>query len=92
MNRLCGVRDLIGIDSNAHSPLWFCERRQYVGRVPETEHRRNNMEGFILSRNLLIHYQPDQPPTICGPHPIDQRNSSIMSGKCTMGLALAIIS
>ncbi|GBP21026.1 Retrovirus-related Pol polyprotein from type-1 retrotransposable element R1 [Eumeta japonica] len=60
-------RILIGVDCNAHSPLWFCERRQYIGRGPETEYRRQRMEGFILGRGLTIHNKEDQPCTFAGP-------------------------
>ncbi|GBP83127.1 hypothetical protein EVAR_90282_1 [Eumeta japonica] len=63
LNILRRKRILIGVDFNAHSPLWFCERRQYIGRSPETEYRRQRMEGFILERGLLIHNQEDQPCT-----------------------------
>ncbi|GBP63885.1 Retrovirus-related Pol polyprotein from type-1 retrotransposable element R1 [Eumeta japonica] len=67
LNILRGKRILIGVDCNAHSPLWFCERRQYTGRGPEVEHRRQRMEGFVLGRNLIIHNQEDQPCTFMGP-------------------------
>lgn len=67
MNRLARVPVLIGLDKNVHSPLWYCECRQYVGWGLGTEYRRNNMEGFILSRNLRIHNQPDQRATFCSP-------------------------
>lgn len=68
MDRLAGSPVLIGMDSNAHSPLWFCERRQYSGRGPDTEHRKTQMESFIFSRGLLIHNEQGQPPTFCGPN------------------------
>ncbi|GBP96304.1 Retrovirus-related Pol polyprotein from type-1 retrotransposable element R1 [Eumeta japonica] len=67
LNILHGKRILIGVDCNAHSPLWFCERRQYIGRGPETEYRRQRMEGFILGRGLTIHNKEDQPCTFAGP-------------------------
>lgn len=68
LDQLIGHRILVGMDSNAHSPLWHCERRQYVGRGPDTEYRRTQMEGFILGRGLLIHNVEDQPPTFHGPN------------------------
>ncbi|GBP97354.1 Retrovirus-related Pol polyprotein from type-1 retrotransposable element R1 [Eumeta japonica] len=67
LNTLRGKRILIGVDCNAHSPLWFCERRQYTGRGPEVEHRRQRMEGFVLGRDLIIHNQENQPRTFAGP-------------------------
>ncbi|RVE43182.1 hypothetical protein evm_012170 [Chilo suppressalis] len=57
---------LICVDSNTHSPMWFCEERQYTGRGRDTEYRRNHMDGFILSRNLRIHNEPDQSNTFSG--------------------------
>ncbi|CAH2083507.1 unnamed protein product [Euphydryas editha] len=68
MDRLGGTPVLIGVDSTAHSPLWFCERRQYSGRGPDIEHRKIQMESFILSRGLLIHNKQGQPPTFNGPN------------------------
>ncbi|GBP39493.1 Retrovirus-related Pol polyprotein from type-1 retrotransposable element R1 [Eumeta japonica] len=67
LNTLRGKRNLIGVDCNAHSPLWFCERRQYTRRGPEAEYRRQRMEGFVLGRGLIIHNQKDQPCTFAGP-------------------------
>ncbi|GBP63876.1 Retrovirus-related Pol polyprotein from type-1 retrotransposable element R1 [Eumeta japonica] len=67
LNILRGKRILTWLDCNAHSPLWFCERRQHIGRGPETEYRRQRMEGFILGRGLIIHNREDQPCTFAGP-------------------------
>lgn len=68
LQRLHSSPILIGVDSNAHSPMWHCERRQYTGRGPDTEYRRNQMESFILGKDLRLHNAPDQPPTFCGPN------------------------
>lgn len=68
LQRLPSSPILIGVDSNAHSPMWYCDRKQYTGRGPDTEYRRNQMEGFILGRDLLLHNAPDQPPTFSGPN------------------------
>ncbi|GBP24849.1 hypothetical protein EVAR_14182_1 [Eumeta japonica] len=59
--------------------LWFCERRQYIGRGPETEYRRQRMEGIILGRGLIIHNCEDQPCKFAGP-----------SGESTIDLTLSI--
>ncbi|GBP42617.1 Zinc finger BED domain-containing protein 1 [Eumeta japonica] len=37
LHTLRGERVIVGVDCNAHSPLWFCEPRQYIGRGPEAE-------------------------------------------------------
>lgn len=68
LDQLKGHPVLVGLDSNAHSPLWHCERRQYVGRGPDTEYRRTQMESFILSRGLVIQNVEGQPPTFHGPN------------------------
>ncbi|GBP95203.1 Retrovirus-related Pol polyprotein from type-1 retrotransposable element R1 [Eumeta japonica] len=58
---LRGKKVLIVIDSNAHSPTWFSDRRQYVGCSPENEHQKQRTEGFINSRNLILHNRENQP-------------------------------
>lgn len=68
MDSMPGVPLLIGMDSNAHSPLWHCEYRQYAKRGPDTEYRRSQIENFILSRDLAIHNVEGQPPTFSGPN------------------------
>lgn len=68
LQRLSGKPTLVGVDSNAHSPMWHCDRRQYTGRGPDSEYRRNQMEGFILGRDLLLHNVSGQPPTFSGPN------------------------
>lgn len=68
LDQLAGQHILVAMDSNAHSPLWYCEQRQYVGRGPDTEYRKSQMEGFILGRGLLIHNVEGQPPTFHGPN------------------------
>ncbi|GBP65871.1 Retrovirus-related Pol polyprotein from type-1 retrotransposable element R1 [Eumeta japonica] len=67
LNILRGRRILIGVDCNAHSPLWFCEQRQYTGRGPDTEYRRQRMEGFVFGRGLYLHNVEGQPSTFAGP-------------------------
>ncbi|GBP65881.1 Retrovirus-related Pol polyprotein from type-1 retrotransposable element R1 [Eumeta japonica] len=47
--------------------MWHCERRHYVGRGTEAEHRRQQVEGFILGRNLVLHNGENQPTTFAGP-------------------------
>ncbi|GBP28872.1 Retrovirus-related Pol polyprotein from type-1 retrotransposable element R1 [Eumeta japonica] len=64
---LRGRRILIGVDCNAHSPMWHCERRHYVGRGSEAEYRRQQVEGFILGLNLILHNRENQPATFAGP-------------------------
>ena len=64
---LPGRQLLIGVDSNAHSQVWFCEERQCVGRGRDNDYRRSQMEEFIMGRDLLIHNVMGQPPTYCGP-------------------------
>ncbi|GBP23611.1 Retrovirus-related Pol polyprotein from type-1 retrotransposable element R1 [Eumeta japonica] len=66
-NILRGRRILIGVDCNAHSPLWFCEQRQYTGRGPDTEYRRQRIEGFVFGRGLYLHNVEGQPATFAGP-------------------------
>lgn len=68
LDQLAGQRVLVGMDSNAHSPLWHCERRQYVGRGADTEYRKTQMESFIFGRGLQIHNTAGQPPTFHGPN------------------------
>lgn len=68
LDQLAGRKVLIGMDSNAHSPLWHCERRQYVGRGPDTEYRKAQMESFIFGRGLQIQNVEGQPPTFHGPN------------------------
>ncbi|GBP96981.1 hypothetical protein EVAR_89958_1 [Eumeta japonica] len=53
LNALRGKRVIVGVDSNVHSPMWHCERRQYTGRGAEAEHRRQQMECFIAERSLM---------------------------------------
>ncbi|GBP63893.1 Retrovirus-related Pol polyprotein from type-1 retrotransposable element R1 [Eumeta japonica] len=66
LNSLRGKRVIVVIDSNAHSPMWHCERRQYTGRGAEAEHRRQQMEGFITGRGLTLHNRENQPATFAG--------------------------
>ena len=66
LDKLTGQKVLVGMDSNAHSPLWHCETRQYVGRGPDTEYRKTQMESFILGRGLMIQNVEGQPPTFSG--------------------------
>lgn len=68
LTRLGGARVLIGVDSNAHSPIWHCERSQYTGRGLDAERRRTMVEGLILERDLLVHNVAGQPPTFHGPN------------------------
>ncbi|CAG4983664.1 unnamed protein product [Parnassius apollo] len=68
MDQLSGHPILIGVDSNTHSLMWHCERRQWAGRGPDTEYRKSQMEGFILGRNLLVHNVKGQPPTFHSPN------------------------
>lgn len=77
LRRLPSSPIIIGVDSNAHSPLWYCDRRQYVGRGPDTDYRRNQMEGFILGLDLQLHNVPDQPPTFCGPNGVSNVDLTI---------------
>ena len=67
LDELAGHSVLVGMDGNAHSPLWHCETRQYVGRGPDNEYRRNQLESLILGRGLIIHNAEGQPPTFSGP-------------------------
>lgn len=45
---------LICIDANAHSPMWFCREEDAKGI---------ELNNFVTRRNLVIHNQPNQPPT-----------------------------
>lgn len=54
LDKLRGKKTVIGVDSNAHSPMWYCEPRQYTGRGQSVTHRREAMEGFILARGLRL--------------------------------------
>ncbi|GBP96665.1 Retrovirus-related Pol polyprotein from type-1 retrotransposable element R1 [Eumeta japonica] len=66
LNALRGKRVIVGVDSNVHSPMWHCERRQYTGRGAEAEHRRQQMECFIAERSLMLHNCEGQPATFAG--------------------------
>ncbi|GBP63881.1 Retrovirus-related Pol polyprotein from type-1 retrotransposable element R1 [Eumeta japonica] len=66
LNALRGKRVIVGVDSNVHSAMWHCERRQYTGRGAEAEHRRQQMECFIAERSLMLHNREDQPATFAG--------------------------
>lgn len=99
INLLSGKPIIIGVDSNAHSLIWHCDRRQYTGRGPDTEWRRRNMEGFILGMDLLLHNVSGQPPIFSGPNgssnvdlTISTRGSTCATGRCTRELASATIS
>lgn len=49
LEALRGQMVLVGLDSNAHSPLWFCEERHYVGRGYEVAHKRQMMEDAMCA-------------------------------------------
>ncbi|CAK1579552.1 unnamed protein product [Parnassius mnemosyne] len=66
LDQLKGKRVVIGVNSNAHSPLWYSDRAQIVGRGNEAEHRRRMMENFIMSRGLTLANVEGQPPTFAG--------------------------
>ncbi|CAH2083497.1 unnamed protein product [Euphydryas editha] len=47
--------------------MWYCERRQYIGRGPDVTHRRESMETFILAHGLRLANVENQPVTFAGP-------------------------
>lgn len=63
LEHLRGKHVLIGVDSNAHSPMWHSLPRHYVGRGYRVCERREQMEDFLLARRLTVHNAPDQPFT-----------------------------
>lgn len=58
-----GKAIVICADTNAHSPLWYSERRQYTGRGRDADYRRREVQGFIASHGLAIANEENQPPT-----------------------------
>ncbi|CAK1591438.1 unnamed protein product [Parnassius mnemosyne] len=66
LDQLKGKRVVIGVDSNANSPLWYSDRAQIVGRGHEAEHRRRMMEDFIMTRGLTLANVEGQPPKFAG--------------------------
>ncbi|CAB3252397.1 unnamed protein product [Arctia plantaginis] len=60
---LRGEAVLIGVDTNAHSPMWHSDQRHLSGRGREARRRREEMEALILSRDLLVHNRAGQPHT-----------------------------
>lgn len=65
LDALQGKKVLIGVDSNAHSPMWFSETRHYIGRGYEINRKRHLMEALILGRDLALHNVAGQPWTFC---------------------------
>lgn len=63
LHRLRGKHILIGVDSNAHSPMWYCQERQYTGRGAAETRKRQLMEDFILQHRLTIHNAEGEPAT-----------------------------
>ena len=63
LEALRGERVIIGIDSNAHSPMWFSHPRQYIGRGSVVTQRKEQLESFIIGRGLRLANVEGQPPT-----------------------------
>lgn len=63
MLALEGKAIVICADTNAHSPLWYCERRQYTGRGLDDDYRCREVEGFIVSHGLAVANEENQPLT-----------------------------
>lgn len=54
LNNLNSNKVIVLMDSNARSPLWFSN---------ETDERGKIVEEFLLSRNLFVINEPNNPPT-----------------------------
>lgn len=68
LNKLGDSRVLVGVDSNAHSPMWHSEWRQRTDRGHDAVRRRTLVEGIILERDLIVHNVAGQPHTFHGPN------------------------
>ena len=64
LEALRGARVVIGVNSNAHSPVWYSHpRHTYIGRGSVVTERREQMESFIVGRGLRIANTEGQTPT-----------------------------
>ena len=78
LNALRGKKVLIGLDSNANSPM--CGRATCGKRIGDR--RGEAVDQFIPQHNLHVLNDPNQPSTFCGPRP----NSWIDVTLCTSNM------
>ncbi|CAH2079232.1 unnamed protein product, partial [Iphiclides podalirius] len=68
LDHLQGKSAVIGVDANAHSPIWFSHQRHYTGRGQDAVNIRTQTEDFINGRGLIIGNREGQPYTFSGPN------------------------